>query len=111
MTTTHRITRFTVGSVLAMTLPLQAAGPEQVRTANGIIIGAPVENGVRAFRGIPFAAPPIGDLRWKPPQPAKSWTGTRPAEKFGPRCTQRAVFGDMGFRSNGMSEDCLYLNV
>ena len=63
------------------------------------------------FRGIPFAAPPVGDLRWKAPQPVESWPGVRPADKFGPRCMQRAMFGDMEFRSNGMGEDCLYLNV
>src|SRR4030095_12857344 len=43
--------------------------------------------------------------------PVRKWKGVREADKFGPRCMQRAVFGDMGFRSNGMSEDCLYLNV
>ena len=63
------------------------------------------------FRGIPFAAPPVGDLRWKAPQPVQSWPGVRPGDKFGPRCMQRAMFGDMEFRSNGMGEDCLYLNV
>ena len=72
----------------------------------------PRTGGVRAFKGIPFAAPPVGDLRWKAPQPVKNWTrrSARPTQ-FGPRCMQRAVFGDMNFRSNGMSEDCLYLNV
>ena len=57
------------------------------------------------------AEPPVGDLRWKAPQPPGHWEGTRKADKFGPRAMQRAVFGDMNFRSNGMSEDCLYLNV
>ena len=63
------------------------------------------------FKGIPFAAPPVGDLRWNPPQPVKNWDGVREATQFGPRCMQRRIFGDMNFRSNGMSEDCLYLNV
>ena len=67
--------------------------------------------GYASFKGIPFAEPPVGDLRWKPPQPAKRWEGVRKADKFGPRAMQRAVFGDMNFRSDGMSEDCLYLNV
>lgn len=81
-------------------------------TANGVVEGTTGEaTGVRAFRGIPFAAPPVGDLRWKPPAAVKSWTGVRPAAQFGPRCMQHPVFGDMNFRSNGMSEDCLYLNV
>ena len=67
--------------------------------------------GVHSFKGIPFAAPPVGDLRWKAPQPAPAWTGIREAVRFRPRAMQLPVFGDMNFRSNGMSEDCLYLNV
>src|ERR1044072_1968290 len=82
----------------------------QVKTANGTLEGTN-ESGIRVFRGVPFAQPPVGDLRWKEPQPVKNWTGVRKADKFGPRAMQRALFGDMGFRSNGMSEDCLYLNV
>ena len=67
--------------------------------------------GVHSFKGIPFAAPPVGDLRWQPPRPALPWQGVRRARRFGPRAMQLSVFGDMNFRSNGMSEDCLYLNV
>ena len=66
---------------------------------------------IRAFKGIPFAAPPVGDFRWKPPQPVTPWDGVRRADQFGPRPMQQTVFGDMAFRSAGMSEDCLYLNV
>lgn len=66
---------------------------------------------LQEFQGIPYAAPPTGGLRWKPPQPAASWQGTRDARRFGPRCMQLPLFGDMVFRSHGMSEDCLYLNV
>jgi para-nitrobenzyl esterase len=84
----------------------------RVTTANGVVEGVIDDRtGVRSFRGIPFAAPPIGELRWKPPQPAASWDGVRRADTFGPRAMQLPVFGDMNFRSNGMSEDCLYLNV
>ncbi len=61
--------------------------------------------------GIPFAAPPVGPLRWHPPQPVQPWKGVRLATRFGPRCMQLPVFSDMVFRSDGMSEDCLYLNV
>jgi len=93
-------------------LSADAFSQDRVRTANGTVEGTPDKNAdVRSFKGIPFAAPPVGDLRWKPPQPVKDWPGARKADQFGPRCMQRAVFGDMGFRSNGMSEDCLYLNV
>jgi len=68
-------------------------------------------SGVKIFRGIPFALPPVGELRWKAPQPMKNWEGIRPAIKFGPRAMQNNIYGDMVFRSDSMSEDCLYLNV
>ena len=85
---------------------------DQVKTASGLVQAASDSSPtLRVFRGIPFAAPPVGDLRWKAPQPVESWPGVRPGDKFGPRCMQRAMFGDMEFRSNGMGEDCLYLNV
>ena len=85
--------------------------PPRIKVANGTLEGVVEPSGVHSFKGIPFAAPPVGNLRWKAPQPAKNWTNTRPAKQFGPRAMQRAIFGDMNFRSNGMSEDCLYLNV
>ena len=89
-----------------------ALGSPRVTTANGIIEGTTeAGSGIRIFKGIPFAAPPVGQLRWKPPQPVTSWEGVRKADRFGPRALQLPVFGDMSFRSNGMSEDCLYLNV
>lgn len=82
------------------------------QTSNGTIDGAGVQtSGVRIFRGVPFAQPPIDDLRWREPQPVKNWKGVRPAREFGPRCMQARIFDDMVFRSNGVSEDCLYLNV
>jgi para-nitrobenzyl esterase len=89
----------------------QAAGPRPVRIATGLIEGLVAPGGVREFRGIPFAAPPVGQRRWQPPAPAAPWRGVRRAEHFGPRCMQLPLFGDMVFRSDGMSEDCLYLNV
>jgi para-nitrobenzyl esterase len=90
-----------------------------VRTDGGLATGtAAAVAGVAAFKGIPFAAPPVGDLRWKPAQPAASWPGVRAADRFGPVCLQphqpqrvpnnRAV--DLP-DSPPMSEDCLYLNV
>jgi para-nitrobenzyl esterase len=84
----------------------------QATIANGKLEGVVVAaTGIRTFKGIPFARPPVGDLRWKEPQPVKNWDGIRKADHFGPRAMQKPVFGDMGFRSDGMSEDCLYLNV
>ncbi len=72
----------------------------------------PPRDDVRSFKGIPFAQPPVGNLRWREPQPLENWSGIRNADHFGPRCVQRTAPGaDYWFRSNGMSEDCLYLNV
>src|SRR3954451_16484427 len=89
-----------------------ASGPDRVKLAGGTLEGTgPSASGVRAFKGIPFAEPPVGKLRWAAPQPAKNWTAVRDAKQFGPRCMQQALFGDMNFRANGMGEDCLYLNI
>lgn len=63
------------------------------------------------FRGIPFAAAPVGELRWREPQPVAPWAGVRDATEFGPRCMQQPLYSDMMFRSSSISEDCLYLNV
>lgn len=83
-----------------------------VTIQNGTLEGIREPNSnIRSFKGVPFAAPPVGDLRWHPPTPVTNWDGVRPAKAFGPRAMQLPVFGDMQFRSNGMSEDCLYLNV
>ena len=87
------------------------ASADPVKTRNGTVAGTTEASGVRVYRAVPFAAPPVGDLRWRPPQPAVNWNGVRPGDKFGPQCMQRRVFSDMVFRANGMSEDCLYLNV
>jgi para-nitrobenzyl esterase len=82
-----------------------------VKTANGLVEGKLESSGVRSFKGIPFAAPPVGKFRWREPQPVVNWDGVRKTDHFGPRAMQAPIFGDMGFRSDGMSEDCLYLNV
>lgn len=88
------------------------AFPVQVNTANGIIEGEfDIKTNIQSFKGIPFAQPPVGNLRWKAPQPITNWTGIKQTKKFGPRAVQSNIFGDMGFRSDGISEDCLYLNV
>lgn len=67
------------------------------------------EDGLTVYRGIPFAAPPVGDLRWRPPQTAAKWSGTRVADKYAPACIQGAGGGKAKGPSG--SEDCLYLNV
>ena len=82
-----------------------------VKIVNGILKGTVEQSGVSSFKGIPFAAPPVGTFRWKKPQPAKNWQGLRDASQFGPNGMQTNIFGDMAFRSKSMGEDCLYLNV
>jgi para-nitrobenzyl esterase len=102
-------------SILFLLLPLgllaQLSNEKpQVKITNGILEGIS-SSGISIFKGIPFAAPPVGDLRWKEPQPVKNWLGVRQADQFGPRPMQLPIFGDMNSRSNGLSEDCLYLNL
>ena len=101
-----------VALLLAGCVAAEAFDGNKVKVANGWLEGTlDSTSGGRAFKGIPFAQPPVGELRWKPPQPPSDWQGVRKAERFGPRAMQRPIFGDMAFRSDGMSEDCLYLNV
>lgn len=84
---------------------------DQVRVKNGLLQGSSgLDSNVRVFKGVPYATPPVGKLRWQPPQPAPNWDGVRKAEAFGPRCMQANLFSDMKFRDS-MSEDCLYLNI
>ena len=84
----------------------------EARTANGVVQGVVSnDNRVRTFKGIPFAAPPVGALRWKAPQPAAPWTGVRKSVDYGPRCMQGRIYNDMVFHDAGPSEDCLYLNL
>lgn len=82
---------------------LGAQEPSPVRTEFGLVQGVR-EVGLTVYRGIPFAAPPVGDLRWRPPQPATPWDGVRAATKFGPNPYQ-------GDGKGNVSEDCLYLNI
>ncbi|HEY0836507.1 MAG TPA: carboxylesterase family protein, partial [Azospirillum sp.] len=84
-----------------------SADPTVVVTGQGALVGV-IGNGVREFRGIPFAAPPTGDLRWAPPQPAKGWTGMRDATRYGSACPQVERYG---IPEKSENEDCLYLNV
>src|SRR5271157_55416 len=103
-------TRTFVAALLLAGMSVAAAG--QVRTEAGSVQGSTSTDGkVQIFKGIPYAAPPVGALRWKEPQPAPSWQGVRQAKEFGARCMQGNVHGDMVFRDTAPSEDCLYLNV
>lgn len=100
--------------LLGTDMSMASAVAPVVSLADGAVSGkSATAEGVmlREFQGIPYAAPPVGALRWRPPQPVAPWTGVRTAQRFGPRCMQLPLFSDMVFRSNGVSEDCLYLNV
>ena len=105
------ICRLLIAAMLAVPLAsFGASSAPQVKTASGMVEGK-VDGPIHAFLGIPYAAPPVGDLRWKPPVPAAKWTGVRKAAEFGSHCLQGNVFGDMVFHDAGGSEDCLSLNV
>ena len=84
--------------------------PLRVRTAAGVVAGFR-DGGVRRHLGVPFAAPPVGDLRWRPPQPHPTWDSARAAKAFAHAPMSHNVWGDMRYRSPGFSEDCLYLNI
>jgi len=84
----------------------------RLETANGTIEGIQDSlTGVKMYLGIPFAKPPVGELRWKAPQPMDNWQGVKETKKFGHRPVQINVWGDMDYRSDTTSEDCLFLNV
>ena len=91
---------------------VMAAAPETVAVDGGQITGT-ASDGVRVYKGIPFAAPPVGDLRWKAPQPVVAWGGVKHADTFGPQCVQQAypAGSPYAMAPAPMGEDCLYLNV
>jgi len=107
------ISSVTLALAFSFLIPLPSrAADDVVAVESGELKGVlNADQSVRLFKGIPFAAPPVGELRWKAPQPAKPWTGVRPADKFGPACLQTDVFGDIFFRDAQPSEDCLNLNI
>jgi para-nitrobenzyl esterase len=100
--------RETLAAALLCCLTASAAA-KPVTTVYGPVDGI-TRNGVEQFLGLPFAAPPVGALRWMPPQPAKKWTALRPAKAFGPTCAQVTTLGPFAGPPNS-NEDCLYLNV
>jgi para-nitrobenzyl esterase len=99
------------GLALGVSKPM-FADPLTVKTDQGKVHGKTINDGkVKAFLGLPYAAPPVGDMRWKAPAAAPKWKGERDAAKYGAHCAQGRVFDDMVFEDGGESEDCLFLNV
>lgn len=101
-------------SFLLLFIGFSAAAQEAVtaETNYGKIQGFHDEqSNLDLFRGVPFARPPVGDLRWKAPQEMDDWEGVKKTTEFGPAPMQTNVFGDMIYRGKGFSEDCLYLNI
>ena len=113
---------FAIACLAISAVPVRAADfPKIVQTDGGTVSGTPGTNpAIMVFKGIPFAAPPVGDLRWKPPMPPAKWTGVLNADHYGNTCMQStrrtttAVAVSNGTPANAapkVSEDCLYLNV
>jgi para-nitrobenzyl esterase len=101
-----------IACLVAASATLFAADTPKVKTDKGKVQGYVSTDGqIRIFKGIPFAAPPVGQLRWKPPQPAAKWHDTRQATSYGYHCMQPLLWDDMIFHDPGGSEDCLTLNV
>ena len=101
--------------IAALTLALTplAALAEPIAVDGGRIDGVTLPSGVRAWLGVPFAAPPLRDLRWKAPQPVTPWRGVYHADRFAPECLQplRGSMQNHYFGNEATSEDCLYLNI
>jgi para-nitrobenzyl esterase len=82
----------------------------KVKTSDGILQGV-IEGQSAVFKGIPFAAPPVGEFRWRPPQPVKKWSGVRDATKYAANPAQAGWGAKPGTIAEGSAEDCLYLNI
>lgn len=103
--------RITVAALAAWATAGAVAAGDRVETRSGAVEGRTYATGVRAFLGIRFAEPPVGDLRWRAPRPARAWEGVRPAKAFAPGPVQNALFALATGAPPNFSEDCLYLNV
>ncbi|HWE40049.1 MAG TPA: carboxylesterase family protein [Isosphaeraceae bacterium] len=106
-----RVALQAIAALLILAPAAGASAEDRVETRCGLVEGTTGSGGIRIFKGIPFAEPPVGDLRWKPPHPVKTWQGVRKAQDFGPAPVQRpslALFMRVPLNFN---EDCLYLNV
>ncbi len=97
-------------AVALLLVPSASAQVQEVDVTGGRVAGV-LANGIVSFKGIPFAAPPVGPLRWKAPQPVRPWTGVKQAAAFGPSCVQDPNFARLFGAPPEINEDCLYLNV
>ena len=106
----HLIPTFLAACLL---MPVTVTAADRVAVTGGVIEGVATEDAaIRVFKGIPYAAPPVGELRWRPPAPVVAWDGALKADTWGDRCMQGEMFGGpLVSREDSMSEDCLYLNV
>jgi para-nitrobenzyl esterase len=99
-----------VFAILGALLLGSNSAAQEVKTTGGIVTGTTVADGtIRVFSGVPYAAPPVGDLRWRAPQPVTPWQGVKDATTPGPACMQGKVFDDISFPQ--LSEDCLTVNI
>jgi para-nitrobenzyl esterase len=107
----------TIAMAAIAAFPLAGAISKPVTVTGGQIAGTPGRDAsVMVFKGIPFAAPPVGNLRWQAPQPVKAWQGVKNGDQFGNSCIQTVVQERKPWTyefmtHNSISEDCLYLNV
>lgn len=97
-------------AAMAISIATSAQDAVSVKTSYGILEGLDM-SGIKTFKGVPFAAPPTGDNRWREPQPLQPWQGIRECHDYAPDPMQEPIFGDMNFGADSISEDCLYLNI
>ncbi len=100
----------TAMAALIITLSSCAFAEDTIKIDNGELRGT-IADGIRSFKGIPFAQPPVGELRWRAPQPIASWSGVKDASKYGPDCMQLPYRHDAAPLGVPPSEDCLYINI
>jgi para-nitrobenzyl esterase len=110
LTVKHSKSFFTVLAVILCAASLALAQISIVKVTGGKVEGA-MKDDIASFKGIPFAAPPVGNLRWRAPQPVKPWQGVKKAHDFAPSPMQDTAFSAIGGKQQIISEDCLYLNV
>jgi len=111
MTTNKLLGLLSAAVMLAAAQSAQAQAPIPAAKVTGGEVQGVVNGNVAAYKGIPFAAPPVGELRWKAPQPVKAWSGVKKVDAFAPGCMQDARLATMMGGPQNFSEDCLYLNV